>query len=738
MPRMSAATLKSLLAAEKQSALSSNSSTLSTERSDAMDYYLGDVSKDMPSIDGRSKAVSTDVADTIEGLMPPLMEIFCGSDEVVQFEPVGPEDVEAALQETDYVNHVFMQKNPGFLTLYSFIKDALLSKVGIVKVWWETKEEEERETYFDQPDDAFALLLADPEVEIIEHSERPIDGWQAPPDQPDADPPKLHDVTLVTRKTYQCAKVEGVPPEEFGIARNARRICDASYCFHEVSREQADLIGQGYDPAQVKRLPSYTQDGGSESQSRDTVEEGSSSDGDDGANKANRLIRITEHYVRLDYEQDDKPALYRVTTGGDQGEILRRDGEDDVVRQDAVPFAAMTPVIITHRFFGRSIADLVMDIQRIKTALLRALLDNAYLANNPRVEVAESHSSEQTLDDLLVSRPGGVVRTKQPGGLQWQTVPTIGNHVYPLLEYQDATREWRTGVTRQGQGIDANALQNQSATAVNQLFSAAQARVKLIARIFAETGIRDLFSLLHGTIRKHGTQPATVRLRNKWTSVDPREWKSRNDMTINVGLGSGGKEQQLGNLQLLIGAQEKGIAAGLVSKNNLYKSAEELVKLIGRKDPESFFTAPGKQPEQGQQPDPNAEPIQPPADPKMMELQAKAEIEKLQAQADIETQNRKTEAELALAERKFALEKEIKLLDAQLKAELHRMTMAGKMATMQAASDDGEEGGQPNGHSQGAAMPMMMELLDQMRRANAPKRIVRDERGRVVGVEPVN
>ncbi len=139
MPRISSSTLKAMLAAEKQAALSVNSSTLSAERGDAMDYYLGDMSKDMPPIDGRSKAVSTDVADTIEGLMPSLMEIFCGSDEVVQFEPVGPEDVAAAQQETEYVNHVFMQKNPGFLTLYSFIKDALLSKVGIVKVWWETQ-----------------------------------------------------------------------------------------------------------------------------------------------------------------------------------------------------------------------------------------------------------------------------------------------------------------------------------------------------------------------------------------------------------------------------------------------------------------------------------------------------------------------------------------------------------------------------------------------------------------------
>ena len=174
-----------------------------------------------------------------------------------------------------------------------------------------------------------------------------------------------------------------------------------------------------------------------------------------------------------------------MTTGGDDGELLKRDGAPDVVQVDMIPFAAMTPVIITHRFFGRSIADLVMDIQRIKTALLRAVLDNAYLANNPRVEVAETHTSENTLDDLLVSRPGGIVRTKMPGGVAWQAVPTIGNHVFPLLEYADAAREWRTGVSRAGQGLDADALQNQSATAANHLFNAAQARMKLIARIFA-------------------------------------------------------------------------------------------------------------------------------------------------------------------------------------------------------------------------------------------------------------
>ncbi len=159
MSRMSTSDLKAMLAAENADALAAISAArLAEERADAMDYYLGHMAKDMPVQDGRSRAVSSDVSDTIEGLMPNLMDIFAGSDEVVRFEPVGPEDEAAAAQETDYVNHVFMQQNPGFMILYSFIKDALLSKVGIVKVWWEEREEEQRETYYDLTDDQFALI----------------------------------------------------------------------------------------------------------------------------------------------------------------------------------------------------------------------------------------------------------------------------------------------------------------------------------------------------------------------------------------------------------------------------------------------------------------------------------------------------------------------------------------------------------------------------------------------------
>jgi len=662
MSRMSLTDLKALLQAEKHDALGVNTSTLSAERTLALDYYYGNMEADMPSVEGRSSAVSTDVADTIEGLMPALMEIFAATEEAVRFNPVGPEDEEAAEQETDYVNHVFMQRNPGFLVLYTFIKDALLSKVGVVKVFWEESERYENETYLEQPDDVFALLATAPDVEIIAHSER-VDGGGE----------QVHDVTLRQRRRDGCAKVVPVPPEEFGISSRARSIADTRYCYHEVQKSESDLIAQGYDAAQVKALPGWTDGATAETHARDTVETGMRSQAAaEALNRAMRPIKVTEHYIRMDYDGSGTAHLYRVTTGGDDSEVLCRAGEPDVVAVDVMPFAAMTPVIITHRFFGRSIADLVIDIQRIKTALLRSLLDNAYLANNQRVAIVEAFSSDRTVDDLLVSRPGGVVRTRAPGAIEPIPNQPLGPFVFPLIQYVDSTREWRTGVTRQGQGIDADALANQSATAVNQAFTAAQAKMKLIARIFAETGMRDMFALLHGVIRKNDRKANTVRLRNRWVTVDPRNWKTRDDMTIQVGLGTGSKEAQIAHLMAVLGIQKEALALpqlGLVTPKNIYNTLRKLVEKIDLKSVEPYFTDPELVVGQGA----------PPPDPKLVRAQGELQLRAQQTQADIVTKAQKLAADASLKARQqdieAGLERERMMLDAHTR--LHE-TAAGR------------------------------------------------------------
>jgi hypothetical protein len=590
--------------------------------------------------------------------------------------------------------------------------------------------------------------------------------------------PITHDVTIVTTRKLAQAKCLGVPPEEFGIERGARSIKDCNYCFHEVvTKTEAQLIAEGFDEEQVKALTEYTGLTEIETIARDSVQEHQVSGGVGEVNRAARLVKITEHYVRMDYEGNGRPCLYQVITGGDQGEVLRQDGKESITPFDAIPFAATTPVPITHRFFGRSIADLVMAIQREKTAMKRAALDNMYLANNPRVVVNEQLAGTNTLDDLLISRPGGIVRTKGAAAVEWQVVPNITATIFPMLQYLDSELETKTGVTKQGQGIDANALQNQTAQAVAQVFSASQMRMKLIARIIAE-GVKDMFSLLHGTIRKHGQQAQTVRLRNTWVQVDPRQWKTRNDMTINVGLGTGSKAQQFAQMMALANFQKEllmGGKANLVDDKALFNTASEVSKLLGHKNADKFFNDPSAvDPKTGQ---PLHPPLPPQPSPEAVKVQGQLAIEQTKSQHDVQQaqikaqqdadkakldafhQQVKLEGELQLAREKAQLEKELALIDAALKEkadqrahELHNQQMIHAQQLHEHKLTQGAQAHQATMEKTTAPTKMKTEavakvsdkvdantqaILAAVKEMSRPKKIVRDKAGKALGVESV-
>jgi hypothetical protein len=498
--------------------------------------------------------------------------------------------------------------------------------------------------------------------------------------------PVTHDVTIVTTKKRAQARVMGVPPEEFGIERGARSIRDCNYCFHEiVTKTVSQLIAEGYDEDQVNNLEDYTGNTEIETLARDTVGEHYNTV-TATSNPGSRLVKLTEHYIRIDYLGNGKASLYQVVTAGTQGDILKKDGKESITPFDAIPFAATCPVPQPHRFFGRSIADLVMPTQREKTALKRGALDNLYLHNNPRVEVAEQTAGKDTLDDLLTSRPGGVIRTKTPGGLNWQSVPDITGSIWPAMQYLDAELEARTGVSKQTQGIDANALQNQSATAVAQVFSASQMRMKLIARVMAE-GVRDIFSLLHATIRKHGQEAETVRLRNQWVDVDPREWKTRDHMTINVGLGTGGKAQQFAQTMAIGNVQKELLAGGkanLVGDAQLYNTAAELTRIMGHKNPDQFFNDPDAKGPNGLPLHPS---VPPPPDPKTQAIQAQAQADAQAAQIQAQIDQQKAQSDAQLAQLKAQSDAQHQQLAAQSAAQLaqFKAQLDAKMMQMEAA-----------------------------------------------------
>jgi hypothetical protein len=634
--------LKSILQAERSAALgSSTSSDLSDQRIKALDYYMGDMSGTMPNEDGLSSAVSSDVQDVIEGLLPIILDIFVSNDKVVEFKPQHPGDEAAAEQETDYVNHVFYQENDGFLTLYSAIKDGLLSKNCFVKWWMEEVEDRDREDYEGLTEDAFAMLAADKDVTIVGTPEK-----YEQTDPNGGAPVTMYNAVVETVKKTKRPKIMAVPPEEILISKNARSVADATYMCHIGRKPMADVIAQYPDKTdEIKATPSaVTTSDNYEAFARQTVQDNQDQlQTADDVNTGMRLIEIAEHYCRMAMENDGVARRYKITTIGTKMTIL------DCEEVKSWPFATGTPIIMQHRFFGRSVADLVIDIQEIKTALYRAVLNNAYFANNQRIEIAETHATENTIDDLLNNRVGGIVRTKMPGGLEPIPTQPIGHWIMPTIEYVDSVRENRTGASRYNQGLDADTL-NHTATGVTRLMDAGEMRVKLIARIFAETLFVNMFRGLHEMLQEHSEAEQVVELRGQWVPVNPREWATRRHMTVALPLGGASKQQLTQFFMGLLNVQKEaittqgGVNGPLVSLQNIYNTAEQLTKLAGLKSVQPFFMQPPP-------PDPNAPK---PPDPRMVEAQGKVQAAAAEQQSDAQMAQQQFAADQQMENMKLA------------------------------------------------------------------------------------
>jgi len=664
---MTDAELSSIIADAERDSLAYMGSKLSEQRKDALKYYLAepfDPKTGLQAVPGRSSVIMQEVADTIDWIMPDLLKKFASGDRAVEFQPNHEEAEASAQQATAYVNYVFFHDNPGFIILHNMFLDALVQKNGIVKVWWDDQASDEIRELKELPTDAFALLNEDPDIEIIAHTENApagptggvtpelgADGGEAGAYSSSAPAEPTHDVRY-RMKSGKCC-VHNVEPENFLMARNGKDIKSTPYCSDRQRKTISDLIAMGFDPVQVKTLPSDDDNETDESEER--------RDGDDDAGPilsdregVMREVWFTEHYILVDYDGDGVAERRKVQTAGSAATILRRKGEDGKYQpandpwDGPPPYASVTPKPKPHRFFGRSIADIVMDIQRISTMLTRQLLDNLYASNNPRHVVSEFVN----LDDLMSPRLGSFVRLsegKMPsdGHVAPIVLPFVAKDVIPVMEYMEGIKENRTGVTRYNQGTDSDSL-NKTARGITQIMSAAQQRIELVARIFAETGVSDMFLLILQCVSKYQKKARVIKVAGSWTPIDPRGWESMFKMQINVGLGTGNKDQQLMHLQTIGEMQEKialaGNPGGIVQPANVYNVGRKMVENAGLKDPELYFTDPGKNPQQPPKPDPEMAKVENDAKAKQAELQLKAQGQ----QAELALKAKGQEAELAL------------------------------------------------------------------------------------------
>ncbi len=720
--------MATLLQAIKEAEKLAEDGDLSQKRINSLDQYLGE-----PygyEVTGRSQVVDRTIQNTVEWIKPQLLKIFCAGDSPVEFMPTGPEDVEQAKQESDYVSFVATQKNNWFDTCYQWFSDALIQKNGYVKVWWDEAEDITKEDYDDLSDEEFAMILQDQDVEIVKHEEEIEDGML-----------RTHSVTLQRKKDRGQVRFKALPPEQVLVSHNATGINlqDVPFCEHWEWKTISELRLQGFDVEDNIGDESENQD-------EDIVQRGRDSawwqnPQDEEADPSMRRVKVREIWIRFDDNDDGKAELLHVIVVGST--ILEQE------EVEFVPLAALTPQMMPHRHSGMSVADAVDDLQLIKTTLLRGMLDNMYLANNGRYGIDVNRVN---LEDMLTSRPGGVVRVQgDPGSAIFPLVHQSNfAPVMQMLAYIDDSAESRTGVTKYTQGLDANNL-NKTATGVQSIMSASQERVMLIARIFSETGVKELFWLIHAMVRKHQNKPDIMLLRNQWIPVDPRTWVKRYDMTIKVGLGTGNANEKLMHLNQLYQMQLQTLPLGITTPRHIYNTFSEIAKNAGFKTPEEFVQDPSQQPPQQPQPDPKLmlEQQKLQADVQKFQAEQLADQNKFKAQTLIEQQKAQQEAALAkqMADRQMATEQQrsqndlmIEREKLSLQAELERYKAQLKAETdiqiaMINAEIQAKQQQQEAMHRQ-SDQAMQIQMHNQKIEAmTKPKEIVRDQNGRVNGVK---
>jgi len=584
------------------------------------------------------------------------MRIFTTHNNVAEFEPEGPEDVEMAQQATDYVNYVFNRQNNGFKVLYDVFKDALISKTGIVKHYWEEKTEVSTENYTNLTEIEYQSILANDDLEVIEHTENVVQK-AVTDDFGNLISPKVseHDVKVKKTKDNGQVRVVSVPPEEFLVSRRSTSIEDANFVCHRVKKTVSDLILEGYDPAVVEDLPTYTQNNAEYDEERlarfsfddDSVP------ADEGEGPS-RKVWLEECYIHLDYDGDGIAELRKITKGGN----IILDNEEI----DSVPFSTICPLPIPHKFHGMSIADTVQDIQLIKSTIMRNLLDNMYLTNNARYAVL---AGQVELDDLLSSKPGGIVRMRAPGAVTALPTPQIQPYAFQMVQYLDGIREERSGVSKMTQGLNPDVLTSHvTSGAISAATESSMQRIELIARIFAETGIKDLFRNIYSLIQRYENRQKMAYLNGKFVPIDVSRWKEKLNCTVNVGVGSGSQNSKMqtmsGIMNILQTVVQNGGMGSLVTTQNLYNAISEFITQSGYKNSDMFISNPQMMPPQ--------QPPEPSLDEKVAAQKAQVELQKLQLQAqELEIDTQLKAQELKLKQEEAAVDLALKQQELQIK-----------------------------------------------------------------------
>ena len=649
-------------------------SEVNKERETAMGYYLREpYGNEVP---GKSNIVTGEVAEAVDGALPQLMKVFTQPTDVVEFTPTNDGDAKVAEDVTKYVNHIFNKDNDGAILLHNWFWDALVKKVGIIKAYWNEAKEPVTESYEGLELEELAVILEGDHIEVIEQEEIREEVGQVMKEGIPIEMPDLVTYNVKIKRHVEDSKVKivNVPTEEFLIDKLATSISDSSFVAQRQLLTRADLVELGYDKKVIEDLPIDDYLGFDTAIGRrdwDNVN-------DETSDRTQDLIAYYETYIDIG-DKEGTATKHRVCYAGKQ--IL---ADEEI---DYVPFYSVCPFPIPHSFYGQSLADRTMDLQFIKTTITRQMLDNLYLTNNSRVGVVEG---QVNIDDVLNSTAGGVIRMKNPAALVPLQVPSSAAQSFPMLQYLDEVQSKRTGVSDMNQGLDPNVLQNVSATAIATMTAQSQGKLELMARIFADTGVKELMQGILHLVCKYQDKERMLLIAGNPVSIDPSEWKNLYNVSINVGLGNGGTDEKIGMLQMVLAKQEMiiqqyGLGNPLVDIKQYRDTLAKFINIAGFRDDAQFLKEVTD--EQAQQMAQQAAQSQDQSPPEVAAAEAIAKAEMEKAKMKQETDAQKNELEMQKAMMKVQMEQqhlELKAKEQQIDAARDLLKIETERAKLEA------------------------------------------------------
>jgi hypothetical protein len=574
---------------------------ISEARLRATEYYKGnlpDIDLEDAAEEDRSRAVMTEVRDTVLGMMPDLLRIFYSADGLVKYTPVASPDPQVfALREqqareaTSYVQDIVLgSDNPdNFRTFHDAFQDALVRRTGIIKYWWDKSKKPTYQSYTGLAEQDVIALTSSDDVEIVRKSTR-IDT------QAVGEPAITYDIMIRRVDARGRVCIEAVPCEQVFVSRAGRSMDKTPVFGYSEEREVGDFVALGFSEEDLE-------DADNDPDSAESLEAQARQPGKGGAfprasddppeDPSQRKVKYTEAYLRADMDGDGIAELIQVIAAGTSYKIL------DWEPVDEIPFADFCPYLEAHVFIGESAADLTMDIQRIKSRIIRDVLDSLAQSVTPQTTVVEG---KVNLDDVLNPDTSKVIRQEAPGMVQPLVVPFVGKEALPILDLMTQVREQRTGQSEASQGLDAGVLQSSTQAAVSATLTKAQSRTEMVARVFAETGMKRLFRGILKLLVRYQTEPRMVLLKGRAVSATPSQWSPDMDVVPTVALGRGSQQEQIGFLAQLLLKQEQilqnlGFDNPIVTIEQYYYTLSKLVELGGYRNVDSFFTDPAKNPQ---------------------------------------------------------------------------------------------------------------------------------------------